>query len=161
MRLVVIFIGVVVLVFSIFLFPEISMEASRIAQAASQHISTWLAYVNVSFLLALYAAVVLFFLVLYRALMLLGYIDMRTAFSDLSVNALKSIRNHCIAICALYMVGIMPLVYCIAEMEDAPGLIWIGFVIGLVPIVVSTFTAILQKLLKEAIDIKAENDLTV
>lgn len=161
MRVVVIFIGLIVLVFSIFLFPEISKEASLIAESASHHISTWFSRVNVIFMIALYAAAILFFLILYQALRLLYYIDKKTAFSDQSVKALKSIKYHCLAICVLYMLGIMPVVYCIAEIDDAPGLILMGFAVGLVPIVVSTFAAILQKLLREAIDMKSENDLTV
>lgn len=161
MRIVVIIIGLVVLMFSIFLFPEISREVSLIAKEAAEHVSPWLAFVHVPFLLALYVAAIFFFLVLYQALKLLGLIDKKNAFSDLSVKALKGIKICCLVICALYMVGIMPMVYCVAEFDDAPGLILIGFAIGLVPVVVSTLAAILQTLLQEAIGMKAENDLTV
>jgi len=60
----------------------------------------------------------------------------------------------------LYVVG-MPLFYLIAEMDDAPGIILIGLVMIFAALVIAVFAAVLQKLLKNAIDIKSENDLTV
>ncbi|MED4598856.1 DUF2975 domain-containing protein, partial [Bacillus subtilis] len=41
------------------------------------------------------------------------------------------------------------------------GIIVIGLVIIFASMVIAVFAAVLQKLLKEAIDIKSENDLTV
>ena len=58
------------------------------------------------------------------------------------------------------MVG-MPLFYLIAEKDDAPGIILIGMALIFASMVIAVFAAVLQKLLKEAIDIKSENDLTV
>ncbi|KYD16710.1 hypothetical protein B4119_0276 [Parageobacillus caldoxylosilyticus] len=48
-----------------------------------------------------------------------------------------------------------------AEVDDAPGIILIGMVIIFGCMVVAVFASILQKLLKNAIDIKSENDLTI
>ncbi len=55
----------------------------------------------------------------------------------------------------------MPLLYLMAEIDDAPGIILIGLVIVFASMVIAVFSAVLQRLLKEAIDIKSENDLTV
>jgi capsular polysaccharide biosynthesis protein len=55
----------------------------------------------------------------------------------------------------------MPLVYMVAEKDDAPGLIIIGMAPIFASMVIAFFAAILQKLLKEAIDIKSDNDLTI
>ena len=55
----------------------------------------------------------------------------------------------------------MPLFYLFAEIDDAPGVILIGMVIIFASMVIAVFAAVLQRLLKEAIDIKSENDLTV
>ncbi|SFF04543.1 Protein of unknown function [Paenibacillus algorifonticola] len=60
---------------------------------------------------------------------------------------------------ALYQA--MPLFYLLAEKDDAPGIIVIGMVMIFASMVIAVFAAVLQKLLKEAIDIKSENDLTV
>ncbi len=58
------------------------------------------------------------------------------------------------------MAGV-PLLFPIAEADDAPGLLLIGFAIAWGPIVVSIFAAVLEKLLQSALEIKSENDLTV
>lgn len=55
----------------------------------------------------------------------------------------------------------MPLIYEMAQEADAPGLIVLGLVMTCAPIVIAVFAAVLQKLLKNAIEIKSENDLTV
>lgn len=55
----------------------------------------------------------------------------------------------------------MPVFYLMAEIDDAPGIIVIGLIIIFASMVIAVFVAVLQKLLKEAIDIKSENDLTV
>ncbi|MCY1714032.1 DUF2975 domain-containing protein [Caproiciproducens galactitolivorans] len=161
MRAVVLFIGIVVLIFSIFLFPEILRETAIIAAAASLQISPWFAFINFTFPIGLYAASIPFFIALYQTLKLLSYIDKKKAFSELSVKILKNIKYCALAICALYMAGVMPIIYCFAKLDDAPGLVLMGLVIGFTPIVIATFAAILQKLLQEAIDIKSENDLTI
>lgn len=55
----------------------------------------------------------------------------------------------------------MPFVYLIAELDDAPGLIIIGMIPIFASTVIAVFAAVLKKLLQEAIDIKSENDLIV
>lgn len=49
----------------------------------------------------------------------------------------------------------------VADADDAPGVVLIGMAITFAPIAIVVFAAVLQKLLKNAIDIKSENDLTV
>lgn len=154
-------IGIVVLLFGVFLFPEFSREAALVADAASQRISPWFSYVNYTFLAGLYAAMVPFFIAIFQTMKLLCYINKKKAFSDLSVKALKVIKYCALAVCAFYMAGVMPIAYCFADLDDAPGVVLIFLVIGLAPFVIATFAAILQTLLREAIAIKAENDLTV
>ncbi len=48
-----------------------------------------------------------------------------------------------------------------AERDDAPGIIIIGMIMIFASLVIAVFAAVLQRLLKDAIDIKSENDLTV
>lgn len=78
----------------------------------------------------------------------------------MSVQVLKKIKYCAIIISCLYVVG-MPLFYLMAEKDDAPGIIVIGLIIIFASMVIAVFAAVLQRLLKEAIDIKSENDLTV
>jgi hypothetical protein len=111
-------------------------------------------------LLGLYVTAIPFFIALYQALKLLGYIDGNKAFSELSVKALTNIKYCAITISALFTAG-MPYIFIVADKDDAPGVVAIGLVIIGASAVIATFAALLQKLLKNAIDIKSENDLTV
>ncbi|MFS0559643.1 DUF2975 domain-containing protein [Terribacillus sp. 179-K 1B1 HS] len=111
-------------------------------------------------LIGLYLTALAFFMALYQAFRLLGYIDRNIAFSDLSVKALKNIKKCAITITGVYVL-FLPLIYIVADRDDAPGLILIGMAIIFGALVIAFFAAVLQRLLKNAIDIKSENDLTV
>ncbi|KOP68147.1 hypothetical protein AMS62_25025 [Bacillus sp. FJAT-18019] len=152
LRISVILIGIPVLALCIFVVPEI---ARFIAELYPDH--TYLKYL---IYIDLYAAAIPFYFALYQAYKLLGYIDKNKAFSELSVSVLKNIKYCAIIISSLFVVG-MPLFYLIAEKDDAPGIILIGIALIFASMVIAVFAAVLQKLLKEAIDIKSENDLTV
>lgn len=108
----------------------------------------------------MYVTSIPFFIALYNAFRLLIYIDKNIAFSELSVRALTNIKNCAITISTVYVL-IMPFVYLLAEKDDAPGLILFGSILLFASLIIAVFAALLQKLLKNAIDIKEENDLTV
>ncbi|AJK88241.1 MULTISPECIES: DUF2975 domain-containing protein [Lysinibacillus] len=128
----------------------------RVALDTAQHSPV----LTIAALLGVYATAIAYFVALYTTIKLLSYIDQNIAFSELSVKALIKIKYCAIVISSVYVVG-MPLIYYAAEVDDAPGLILIGMVIIGASFVVAVFAAVLQKLLKNAIDIKSENDLTV
>ena len=110
--------------------------------------------------LIMLAAALPFFFGLYQGLLLLRYIEKGTAFSQLSVKAIQSIKYCAFAISVLYAVG-MPYIIYVAEQDDAPGAVLMGLVFIFAPLITSVFAAVLEKLLRNAIDIKSENDLTV
>ncbi len=97
---------------------------------------------------------------LYQTLRIINYIDLNIAFSGRSVLALKKIKLSALAACAILTINLF-FMYLWAERADAPGLIIIGLAFVFASFVVAIFAAVLQMLLQEAIDIKAENDLTV
>lgn len=146
LRGVVVLMGVVVLAMCAYILPE-AMNNERVSELRP-------------IIFGMCAAAIPFFIALYQALRLLQYIDTNKAFSVLSVNALKNIKYCAIAISALYAAG-MPYIIRVAEQDDAPGAVAIGLVIIFASIVIATFAALLQKLVKSALDIKSENDLTV
>ncbi|MDU5110377.1 MAG: DUF2975 domain-containing protein [Clostridium sp.] len=120
----------------------------------------WIDYLKYPILIGLYGTAIAFFAILYQAFKLLTYIDKGDAFSKLSVKALKNIKYSAVSISTIYVL-LSPLLYIIAEMDDAPGIILIVLVFIFASAVISVFAALLQKLLQEAIDIKSENDLTI
>lgn len=150
LRLTVFLIGLLVLAVSIFAVPAITRDAAEFWPY------TWVYPV----VIGIYAAVIPFFYALYQALLLLSLIDKNQAFSDLSVKALKIIKYCAIAISVLFA-ACEPFLYFMAEYDDAPGIIVIGLIIIFASLVIAVFAAVLERLLKNAIEIKSENDLTV
>ncbi len=113
------------------------------------------------FILYGYAVSILFFIALYKAFRLLGYIGQNNVFSSKAVNALKSIKNCAIAISAL-IVAAGIIIRISHNIEDDPaGFLAICIVTTFASIVIATTAAIFQKLLQNAIDMKSENDLTI
>jgi len=152
LKIAVILIGIPILALCIFLVPGIGRYAAELFPTID--------YIKHFVVLYFYITAIPFYFALYQAFKLLNYIDRNTAFSELAVGALKKIKYCAIAISVLYVVG-MPLFYFAAEADDAPGIILIGLVIIFASMVIAVFAAVLERLLKNAIDIKSENDLTV
>ena len=151
LKLAITFIGFPVLALCIFLVPKIGNFAGELYPD--------IAYMKSLVLINMYAAAIPFYIALYQAFNLLRYIDENTAFSELSVKALKNIKCCAITISGLYVLG-LPLFRFIAKKVDPPiGLM--GLIIIFASLVIAVFAAVLQRLLQEAINIKSENDLTV
>lgn len=113
-------------------------------------------YLHYAILIGVYATAITFFFALYQALKLLSYIDKNKAFSEFSVNALKYIKYCAITISIIYVV-LIPFLFPIADADDAPGLVGIPIIITFASIAIAVFATVLQKLLKNAIELKSEN----
>ncbi len=150
LKLAVILIGIPVLALCIYGLPWL----------ANNPVNPDYAHILYPILLGLYVSAIPFYFALYQAFKLLFYIDKNKAFSQNSIKALKNIKYCAITISALYVV-ILPFVFLVADKDDAPGLIIVGMVPIFASMVIAVFAAVLQMLLKEAIDIKTENELTV
>ncbi|MFA7253138.1 MAG: DUF2975 domain-containing protein [Patescibacteria group bacterium] len=148
---VIILIGLAVLALCIFVLPSIAREMVDVMPVQ---------YQLLPILIVLIASTIPFYIALFQALKLLTYIDKNIAFSELSVKALKNIKNCATIIGALYA-ACLPFIFIVAELDDAPGVALIGLVIVGASFVVATAAAVFQKLFQNAIDIKKENDLTV
>ncbi|MGN7305494.1 DUF2975 domain-containing protein [Bacillus subtilis] len=152
LKIALVLIGIPILALCIFLVPKIANYSAELFPN--------IAYIKYLVFIYLYVTAIPFYFALYQAFKLLSYIDKNKAFSGLSVRALKNIKYCAVTISIFYAAG-MPVFYLTAEIDDAPGIIVIGLVIIFASMVIAVFAAVLQKLLKEAIDIKSENDLTV
>lgn len=101
---------------------------------------------------------------LHQALKLLDYIDGNKAFSDLSVRALRNIKICAIVFSIMIIVGAITVIILARSAdprEDVTPVVTIGFIFTFVSSVIATFTAVLQRLFKDAIHMKTENELTV
>jgi hypothetical protein len=152
LKVVIVLMGIVALAVCIFALPSINSGAAADYPGADG----WLRI----FTGALYLSVIPFFIALYQGMKLLNHIEKNTAFSPVSVRALQAIKLCGIAISVCY-VGTLPFFYHVADVDDAPGLALIALAFVCVPLVVTTFAAVLEKLFRNAIELKSENDLTV
>ena len=113
------------------------------------------------FILYGYAASIAFFVALYKAFRLLGYIGQNKIFSPESVKALKGIKFCAIILGTLIVAAGVYIKIFHSKEDDPAGFLAICIVTTFVSIVVATATAIFEKLLQNAIDMKSENDLTI
>ena len=107
-----------------------------------------------------YIASIPFFVALYQAFKLLGYIEQNKTFSQFSVGALRNIKYCAIAIIGFILIAEVFLIFWGQE-DDKAGPMAFGIYTTFASIVIATAVAVAQKLLQNAVDIKSENDLTV
>lgn len=153
LRLAIFAIGAIVLALCVFALPAIW-------RAVPGEYPSYISYAFYAILAGLYVAAIPFFMALFQALNLLAYIDKNKAFSKLSVKALRKISYCGLAIAAVFT-AMLPFMFVWAEADDAPGLILIGMAFVGASLTVAVFAAVMQRLLRQAIDLKNENDLTV
>jgi hypothetical protein len=113
------------------------------------------------FILYGYASSIVFFVALYKAFKLLGYIGQNKVFSSNSVGTLKSIKYCAIVLSILIVTAGLYIRISHNKEDDPAGFLAICIVTTLVSIVVATAAAIFEKILQNAIDMKSENDLTI
>lgn len=112
-------------------------------------------------ILHVYAASIAFFVALYKAFKLLGYIGRNQVFSIDSVKALKGIK-YCAIILSISIVlaGVYIRIFH-SEEDDPAGFIGMCIMTTFACIVVATAAAVFEKIFQNAVDMKSENDLTI
>jgi hypothetical protein len=108
-----------------------------------------------------YLASIPFFVALYQAFKLLGYIGQNKVFSLSSVRALKTIKYCAITQSILIVMAGLYIRIFHAKDDDPAGFLAMCIVTTFISIVIATAAAVFEKTLQSAIDIKSENDLTV
>jgi hypothetical protein len=108
-------------------------------------------------LIGMYITAVPFFVAVWQTFKLLDYIDKNQAFSEVSVKALQVIKYCGAIVSVIYGLG-MPYIFMVADRDDAPGVVMIGLIFTFGPLAVAVCAAVLQRLLHNAIAIKAQND---
>ena len=107
-----------------------------------------------------YIASIPFFIALYQASKLLGYVDTNSVFSQRAVKAVRNIKYCAIAISGLIVLGILYIMLFVHG-DDPAGPTALGIFTTFTSIVIATAAAIFERLLQNAVDIQSENDLTV
>ena len=108
-----------------------------------------------------YLASIPFFVALYQAFKLLGYIGQNQVFSLSSVRALRTIKYCAITLSILIVMAVLYIRIFHSKDDDPAGAIAMGILTTFISIVIATAAAVFEKTLQSAVDIKSENDLTV
>ena len=114
-----------------------------------------------------YLASIAFFVALYQAFKLLGYIRQNKLFLFNSVKALRNIKYCAIVLSVLIVIAAMYIRISFAlhaegaQDDDPAGFIAVSIVATFISIVVATAAAVFEKTLQSAAYIKSGNDLTV
>ncbi len=118
-------------------------------------------YLKDPFLAYAYTASISFFVALYQAFNLLGYIGRNEVFSQRSVKALRTIK-YCAIVLVAFIVGAEGYFFIVQRgKDDIAGGVAIGLLMIFGSSVIATAAAVFERLLQSAVDIKSENDLTV
>ena len=128
-------------------------------EGRNAHATLFEIYFKDPFLAYAYLASIPFFVALYQAIKVLGYIGENNAFSQPTLNALRTIKFCAFAIIGFVAAG--ELFIMLGNSDDRAGGVFIGILITFGSVVIATAAAMFERILQNAVDIKSENDLTV
>jgi hypothetical protein len=117
-------------------------------------------YFKDPFLAFAYIGSIPFFVGLYHGIKVLGYAGRNKEFSPSAVKSLRTIKYCAIALLGFVAVGEGFIIFGNPD-EDRAGGVAMGLFIAFASIVVATAMAVLERALKNAVELKSENDLTV
>jgi hypothetical protein len=129
-------------------------------EGRNAHATNFEIYFKDPFLALVYLGSIPFFAALFQAFKVLGYSGQNKIFSKKAVKSLRIIKY-----CALAIIGFVVVeeIFIILNhgSDDPAGGIFMGILIAFGSIVVATAAAVFERILRNAVDIKSENDLTV
>jgi hypothetical protein len=128
-------------------------------EGRNAHATTFQIYFNDPFLAYAYVASVPFFVALYQAIKVLGYVGRDTIFSPAAVRALRTIKYCAVAIIGFVALGEVFILF--SDSDDRAGGVFMGILITFPSIVIATAMVVLERVLQNAVDLKSESDLTV
>jgi len=128
-------------------------------EGRNAHATLFEIYFKDPFLAYAYIASIPFFVALYQAFKVMGYVRHNQTFSQTTVKALRTIKYCAIAIIGFVAVSVIFLVF--GDKDDRPAGVFMRILITFASIVVATTAAMFERILQNAVDIKSENDLTV
>ena len=130
-------------------------------EGRNAHATTFEIYFKDPFLAYAYTASIAFFLALFQAFRLLGYIGQDRVFSLNSVRALRTIKYCAVALVVLIGGALAYIFIAVRGKDDIAGGVAMGLAMIFISVVIATAAAVFERLLQTAVDLKSENDLTV
>ena len=125
-------------------------------EGRNAHATLFEIYFKDPFLAYAYLASIPFFVALYQAFTILGYVGQNKAFSPVTMKALRTIRFCALAIIGFVAVG--ELFIMLGDSDDRAGGVFLGILITFGAVVVAAAAAMFERVLQSAVD--TENNLT-
>lgn len=129
-------------------------------EGRNTHATVFEIYFNDPFLAFIYVAAIPFFVGLYHGFKVLAYAGANREFSPAAVKSVRIIKQCAMAIVGFVVIAELIILFVIRE-DDHAGGVMMGVAILFASLVVATATAVLERTLQNAVDMKSENDLTV
>jgi DMSO reductase anchor subunit len=129
-------------------------------EGRNAHATLFEIYFKDPFLAYAYTASIAFFVALYQAFKVLGYVRQNKTFSQEAVKALRTIK-YCALVMICFVAGGVIFILVNGDKEDRPAGVFMSFLVTFASIVIATAAAMFERILQNAVDIKSENDLTV
>jgi len=130
-------------------------------EGRNAHATLFEIYFKDPFLAYAYTASVAFFVALYQAFRLLGYIGQNKAFSLNSRRALRTIKYCAMILVAMIGAAVAYLFIFMRSKDDIAGGVAVGLVMILASVVVATAAAVGERHLQNGVERKSANDLAV
>lgn len=128
-------------------------------EGRNAHATLFEIYFRDPFLAYAYIGSIPFFVGLFHAFRVLGYAGRNKEFSPSAVRSLRTIKYCAIALIGFVAVGEVFIL--LTPDDDRAGGVAMGVFIIFASILVATTAAVLERALKHAVDMKAEQDLTI
>lgn len=130
-------------------------------EGRNAHATLFQIYFNDPFLAYAYTGSIAFFVALFQAFKLLGYVARNEIFSQGSVKALRTIK-YCAITLVAFLVGAETYFFvAVRGKDDIAGGVLMGLFLIFASTVIATAAAVFERTLQNAVEMKSENDLTV
>jgi hypothetical protein len=150
LKVIVFLIGIAVFALCIYWLPEIAIKDAK------AHPGDYSLYPILGFV---YGCCIAFSVALYQVFKLLTYIERNNAFSELSLKSLKVIKKSALTTIFFIVLGIVYLkILSKVTGDDPAGPISLSLMGILATSIITAIVDVLQKLLKNLLDTKTEND---
>lgn len=148
------------LIVSVFCFVPLLLGTLLTIQLSTNPTNPFSNWQTTLFILVLYLILLVTLLLNFFLLRLVKTFPSKETFTKKSLKLSSKIRS-CLLCITILAFGILPKVYQIADMSDSPGILLIAFVLLFIPFFIYILSSILIDLLKQAIYLKNDYDLTV
>ncbi|MFN6832549.1 DUF2975 domain-containing protein [Enterococcus hirae] len=148
------------LIVSVFCFVPLLLGTLLTIQLSTNPTNPFSNWQTTLFIIVLYLILLVTLLLNFFLLRLVKTFPSKETFTKKSLKLSSKIRS-CLLCITILAFGILPKFYQIADMSDSPGILLIAFVLLFIPFFIYILSSILIDLLKQAIYLKNDYDLTV